>query len=395
MIPEPCDTNREVHVNETFHVQIDDELTEKELKQIEADDQAIQTILVSLPEDIDAAVDSCETTQEIWLRVQQMMKGSDIGIQEKRAKLFNEWERFTSTDGESIESYYHYFLKLMNDLKRNKHFPENIANYTQLYDFLKYNQKEVDDLKAEQLARTQDPLALMETSNNPYTFLVLHQDQPSFNQNYMQQPMPNPKDIIDPTPAMNMALALMGKAFKLNYSTPTNNNKRISSNPRNRQIAQLVHNVENQIIQNAAQNPRVQNVGIQNGLIGVLGNANQNPNKNDNLVAARAEGIVIGHNGNQIRCYNYRGVGHFARNCTVRPRRRDVAYLQTQLLIAQKEEAGIQLQAKEFDLMATTAYIDDIKEVNVNCILMANCSKHRHRVLRLTKLPSRTQTNQL
>nr|GFC94008.1 Gag-Pol polyprotein [Tanacetum cinerariifolium] len=30
----------------------------------------------------------------------------------------------------------------------------------------------------------------------------------------------------------------MAKAFKLNHSTPTNNNQRISSNPRNRQIAQ-------------------------------------------------------------------------------------------------------------------------------------------------------------
>nr|GFC96905.1 hypothetical protein [Tanacetum cinerariifolium] len=50
--------------------------------------------------------------------------------------------------------------------------------------------------------------------------------------------MTNPEDITDPTTAMNMALALMAKAFKLNYSTPTNNNQRISSNPRNRQIAQ-------------------------------------------------------------------------------------------------------------------------------------------------------------
>nr|GEV08026.1 hypothetical protein [Tanacetum cinerariifolium] len=41
MIPKPGDSNREVPVNETFHVQTDDELTEKELKQIEADDQAI------------------------------------------------------------------------------------------------------------------------------------------------------------------------------------------------------------------------------------------------------------------------------------------------------------------------------------------------------------------
>nr|GFD09851.1 Gag-Pol polyprotein [Tanacetum cinerariifolium] len=79
-----------------------------------------------------------------------------------------------------------------------------------------------------------------------------------------------------------------------------------------------------------------------------------------------------GQNGNQIRCYNCRGIGHYARNCTVRPKRRDAAYLQTQLLIAQKEEAGIQLQAEEYDLMAAAADLDEIKEVNANCILMAN-----------------------
>nr|GFC84260.1 ribonuclease H-like domain-containing protein [Tanacetum cinerariifolium] len=54
--------------------------------------------------DIYAAVDSCETAQEIWLRVQQMMKGSDIRIQEKKSKLFNEWEKFTSNEGESIDA---------------------------------------------------------------------------------------------------------------------------------------------------------------------------------------------------------------------------------------------------------------------------------------------------
>nr|GEZ77203.1 Gag-Pol polyprotein [Tanacetum cinerariifolium] len=295
---------------------------------------------------------------------EQMMKGSDIGIQEKKAKLFNEWERFTFNERELIESYYHRFLKLMNDLERNKHFPEKIAgnlkflnnlqpewsrhvtivhqtkdlhtaDYTQLYDFLKYNQKEVDELKAERLAKNQDPLALMANSNNPYAFPVSHQDQSSFNQNYLQQPMPNPEDITDPTTAMNMALALMAKAFKLNYSTPTNNNQRISSNPRNRQIAQPGMNmgqdrqiqmvggyggnqfrqyawqnagnsagyndvIGNQDMQNAVQNLRVQNVGNQNGLIGVQRNGNRNQIGNGNLVVVRAEENTAGHNGNQI-----------------------------------------------------------------------------------------------
>nr|GEX79564.1 hypothetical protein [Tanacetum cinerariifolium] len=310
MIPEPGDANREITVTETFHLQTDDELSVKELKQIEADDQAIQTILL----------------------------GSDIRIQEKKAKLFNEWERFTSNEGELIESYYHRFLKLMNDLKRNKHFSEKIASnlkflnnlqpewsrhvtivhqtkdlhtddYTQLYDFLKYNQKE----------------------------------------NYLQQPMPNPEDITDPTTAMNMALALMAKAFKLNYSTPTNNNQRISLNPRNRQIAQ----------------PGM-NIGQDRQMQMVEGNGNQNQIGNGNLVAIRAKGNAAGQNGNHIRCYNCRGVGHYARNCTIRPKRRDAAYLQTQLLIAQKEEARIQLQAEEYDLMAAEAG-NGSAEVHENC----------------------------
>nr|GFC19880.1 hypothetical protein [Tanacetum cinerariifolium] len=133
-----------------------------------------------------------------------------------------------------------------------------------------------------------------------------------------------------------------------------------------------VQTVRNQVIQNAVQNPKVQNIGNQNGLIGVPGNANQNLNGSGNLVAARAEGNAAGHNENQIRCYNCRGVGHFARNCMVRPRRKDAAYLQTQLLIAQKEEAGIKLQAEEFDLMAVVVDLDKTEEVNASCILMAN-----------------------
>nr|GEX13597.1 hypothetical protein [Tanacetum cinerariifolium] len=252
---------------------------------IEADDQAIQTILLGLLEYIYAAVDSCETTQEIWLRVQQMMKGSDIGIQEKKAKLFNEWERFTSNERKSIESYYHRFLKLMNDLKRNKHFPEKIASnlkflnnlqpewsrhvtivhqtkdlhtvdYTQLYDFLKYNQKE----------------------------------------NYMQQPMPNPEDIIDLTTAMNMALALMAKAFKLNYSTPT------TTTTRGFHQTHTTGRLLNRNARNLTGYNDVQTIRNQIG--------------NGNLVAARAEGNAAGQNGNQIRCYNYRVVGHYAMNCT-------------------------------------------------------------------------------
>nr|GEX75220.1 hypothetical protein [Tanacetum cinerariifolium] len=198
-----------------------------------------------IPEpDIYAAVDSCETAQEIWLRVQQMMKGSDIEFRRRRPSCSmngKEWSRHVT------------IVYQTKDL--------HTADYTQLYDFLKYNQKELDELKAERLAKTQDPLALMENSNNLYAFLAPHQDQSSFNQNYLQQPMPNPEDITDPTT----------------------------------------------VIQNAVQNPRVQNIRNHNGLIGVQGNENQN-----------------------------------------------------------------QIGNEKYDLMAVAADLDEIEEVNANCILMAN-----------------------
>nr|GEZ43352.1 hypothetical protein [Tanacetum cinerariifolium] len=139
-----------------------------------------------------------------------------------------------------------------------------------------------------------------------------HQDQSSFNQNYLQQPMPNPEDITGPTTAMNMALALMAKAFKLNYSTPTNNNQRISSKG-----------------MNMGQDRQMQTIG--------------------------------GNGGNQFRQY----AGNPAGWAKWKPDK-------TQLLIAQKEEAEIQLQAEEYDLMAAAADLDEIEEVNANYILMAN-----------------------
>nr|GEZ15766.1 hypothetical protein [Tanacetum cinerariifolium] len=88
-----------VPVLESFHEQTDEELTETNIKRMDTDDQAIQTILLCLPEDIYAAVDNCEIAKEIWERVRQMMKGLDIREQEKKEKLFNEWEKFTSTEG--------------------------------------------------------------------------------------------------------------------------------------------------------------------------------------------------------------------------------------------------------------------------------------------------------
>ncbi|GKC62721.1 reverse transcriptase domain-containing protein [Tanacetum coccineum] len=179
--------------------------------------------------------------------------------------------------------------------------------------------------------------------------------------NYVQEPMQNPKDISDPTTALDMTLKLMSKAFQLNNTTTTNNNQRSSSNPCYSQIAQSSMNIDqdrqmlmvddnvgNQFRENAVQN------------VGHLVGQNAVQNK------ARAEGNSNEINGNHIRCYNCREEGHYVSNCTVKPRKRDVAYLQTQLQIAQKDEAGIQLNSEEFDFMAAAGAYDEIEKVTAN-----------------------------
>nr|GEW92473.1 putative reverse transcriptase domain-containing protein [Tanacetum cinerariifolium] len=122
--------------------------------------------------------------------------------------------------------------------------------------------------------------------------------------------------------------------------------------------------------QNAVQNQGIQNVKNQNRLSVVPGI--ENHHRNRNVVVVQAEGNSNGINGNQIRCYNYRGEGHYASNCIVKPRKRDVAYLQTQLHIAQKDKAGIQLNYEEFDFMAAAGAYDKIEKVTANCNLQDN-----------------------
>nr|GEU61718.1 hypothetical protein [Tanacetum cinerariifolium] len=174
--------------------------------------------------------------------------------------------------------------------------------------------------------------------------------------------MKNSKDISNLATAFDMALVLMAKAFTLNDTTLTNNNQRSSSNSSNMQIAQPGMNMD--------QDRQMLMVKDNNGLSVVLGIANQHGN--GIVIAARAEGNSNEINGNQLRCYNGRGEGHYASNCTVKPRKWNAVYLQQHLQIAQEEEAGIQSTQEEFKFMAAADASEETERVKANCILENN-----------------------
>nr|GEV16711.1 retrovirus-related Pol polyprotein from transposon TNT 1-94 [Tanacetum cinerariifolium] len=138
-----------------------------------AEKEAIHLILTGIGNDIYSTVDACQTAQEMWEAIERLQQGESLNIQDVKTNLFWEFGKFTSHDGESMESYYTRFYKLMNEMIRN-----NLTVTT------------MQDSDTEQAQRDKD---------------------------------------------MQKNLALIAKYFKKIYK-PTNNNLRTSSNSKNKNV---------------------------------------------------------------------------------------------------------------------------------------------------------------
>nr|GEX29463.1 hypothetical protein [Tanacetum cinerariifolium] len=70
--------------------------------------------------DIYSTVDACPNACEMWKAIERLKQGESINIQDLKTNLYREFRKFTSQDGESLESYYLRFYKIMNELIRNQ-----------------------------------------------------------------------------------------------------------------------------------------------------------------------------------------------------------------------------------------------------------------------------------
>ncbi|GJW29654.1 retrovirus-related pol polyprotein from transposon TNT 1-94 [Tanacetum coccineum] len=57
--------------------------------------------------------------RRLWTAIERLQQGESLNVQDVKTNLFWEFGKFTSRDGESMESYYSRFYKLMNELTRN------------------------------------------------------------------------------------------------------------------------------------------------------------------------------------------------------------------------------------------------------------------------------------
>ncbi|GJY63934.1 hypothetical protein Tco_0465394 [Tanacetum coccineum] len=70
--------------------------------------------------EIYSTVDACQTAQEMWEAIERLQQGESLNIQDVKTNLFWEFGQFTSHDGETIESYYTRFYKMMNEMIRKQ-----------------------------------------------------------------------------------------------------------------------------------------------------------------------------------------------------------------------------------------------------------------------------------
>ncbi|GJU01295.1 hypothetical protein Tco_1111633 [Tanacetum coccineum] len=85
----------------------------------ESEKEAIHLILTGIGDEIYSTVDACQTAQEMWEAIERLQQGESLNIQDVKTNLFWEFGQFTSLDGETIESYYTRFYKMMNEMIRN------------------------------------------------------------------------------------------------------------------------------------------------------------------------------------------------------------------------------------------------------------------------------------
>ncbi|GJS10389.1 retrovirus-related pol polyprotein from transposon TNT 1-94, partial [Tanacetum coccineum] len=342
----------------------------------ESEKEAIHLLLTGIRDEIYSTVDACKTAHEMWIAIERLQQ-----------------------DGESIESYYSWFYKLMNEIIRNNltvdtmqvnvQFLQQLqpewsrfvtifkqqhkldeVSYHKFFDILKQYQKEVNKIRAERIAKNANPLALVATAQ-PYQDPYYQTSK--FHKSYAPTSKASlrtrshastrnkGKEIAKPiTPLsestfeedsdpeqaqkdkeMQKNLALIVKYFKKLYK-PTNNNLRTYSNTRNK---------------NVDTTPRYKNDN-QTG---------QFKNQRTMTVAGARETVgspVVKQYG--IQCFNSKEFGHFAKECRKPKRVKDPTYHIEKMLLCKQDEKGVPLQAEQYDWLADTDEEIDEQELEAH-----------------------------
>ncbi|GJT36887.1 uncharacterized mitochondrial protein-like protein [Tanacetum coccineum] len=336
-----------------------------DLKHYEAEIEAMNLILISIPNDIYNSVDACKTAKSMWQRVERLMRGTVQNKVDMETRFNNEFDKFVVEPGEALVSVYNHFAQLMNDLERNDIiFPNVTDSYNDLFDYLQQFEKLVNALRAKKVEKSHDPLALVaHTGSSSRTTTPYYVTHPlsvvDYDDDYQGDDVQN--NFEDP---LTTTMILLARAITQRFSNPTNNRLCTSSNTRNQAIVQGDKvNIQSKNSGNDGRN--IRRSYVQEEII--EGNNVQNDAGNiQRTLRTTSSGTAA-----NVQCYNCSEKGHYARNCP-KPRVRDSKYFMEQMLLAKQDEAGVILTDEQNDfLFADASRMEEIEELSANICLMA------------------------
>nr|GEV46196.1 hypothetical protein [Tanacetum cinerariifolium] len=158
----------------------------------------VVSVSEGIDNDIYSTVDACPNACKMWKAIERLKQGESINVQDLETNLYWEFRKFTSWDGELLESYYSRFYKIMNELVRNQC---DVTNH----------QVNVQS----QQAATRNRGKVIVNSPPP-----IYDQEPS---------MVAKDDEMSKDKEIDKLMALISLSFKKIYK-PTNNNLRTSSN---------------------------------------------------------------------------------------------------------------------------------------------------------------------
>ncbi|GJS34309.1 retrovirus-related pol polyprotein from transposon TNT 1-94 [Tanacetum coccineum] len=339
---------------EAPRMQKEEDLRGDDLKHYKAEIEAMNLILISIPNDIYNSVDACTTAKVIWQRVERLMRGTVQNHVDRETRFNNEFDQFVAELGEAPVSVY--------NLRLAKRLTED--SYDDLFDYLQQFEKLVNASRAKKLEESHVPLALIaHTGSSSRTSSPYYDTHPSsvvdYDDDYQGDTVQNNSD--DP---LTSAMILLARAITRNFSNPTNNRLRTSSNTRNQAIVQGdIMNIQSKNYGNDGRNTRHSYVKDE----AIESNNVQNDAGNIQRTSRTASSGTVAN----IQCYNCSEKGHYARNCP-KPRIRDSKYFMEQMLLAKQDEAGVILTDEQNDfLFADASRMEEIKELSANICLMA------------------------
>ncbi|GJW67358.1 retrovirus-related pol polyprotein from transposon TNT 1-94 [Tanacetum coccineum] len=362
------------------------ELTPAEAIQADCDIKAINIILQGLPTEIYALVSQHRVAKDLWEKIKLLMQGTSLTKQERECKLYDEFDKFTYK--KKGETKFVTDVKLVKDL--------HTTNVDQLHAHLQQHERHAIEVRLMH-ERNPDPLALVASHQltqpayqshlhphqqslsqqhvspyqssqfltpyqhhqystplsstyptNEYQSTVHHnvysqqpsipqleyapttyqQQQPEFSQPDSSLVVPVFQKGDDPIDAINHMMSFLTAVVTSRYPT-TNNQLRTSSNPR-------------------------QQATIYDGKVTVQ----PVQGRHTSYAAGTTRKYTPGASGSNtgkprtVICYNCKGEGHIAKQCTKPKRKRDETWFNDKVLLVQAQAGGQALTEEEIAFLA-------------------------------------------